>query len=313
MVPVLEILEPGLLTLVEDLGRWGYQRYGVSASGAMDLFSHRAANRLVANADGEATLECTVIGPKIRVLADTALAITGADLRAQIDGRSVGMWETVFVREGNVLSFGRVRGCRFYIAVSGGLDVAPVLGSRATHLSTRLGGYQGRKLSAGDVLGTSERQGADRLRVRRALAPQRLPDFLSRREVRALPGPQADFFSEQEMGSFFRDSYRVQLDSDRVAIRLDGRPLKHRECADIVSDPSPLGAVQVPAGGKPMVLMADRPTTGGYPKIANVIAADLPVLAQLKPGDEIRFAACGLDEALAALQQMEEAMESLCL
>jgi antagonist of KipI len=185
-----------------------------------------------------------------------------------------------------------------------------VLGSRATHLGTRLGGYQGRKLIAGDVLGTCERDDKGRSRVRRELSRQRLPDFLSRREVRVLAGPQADFFSEHETQVFFRESYRVQPNSDRAAIRLDGNPLKHRESADIVSEPSPAGAVQVPAGGKPMILMADRPTAGGYPKIANVIAADLPTLAQLKPGDEIRFAPCGGDEALTALRQMEEALEA---
>jgi biotin-dependent carboxylase-like uncharacterized protein len=308
MLPILEILKPGLLTLIEDLGRWGYQRYGVSACGAMDLFSHRVANRLVGNDEREATLECTVVGPRIKALSNTIVACTGADLNLHIDGHTAPMWTSVEVSEGSVVSFGAYRsGCRTYIAIHGGIAVREVLGSRSTHLATRLGGQEGRALQAGDVLCTDAKPPSQR--ARRMLLPRAIPAFESGPVVRVLLGPNEDFFRADSIERFFSEGYRISQNSDRMGIRLEGKPLRYRASTDIVSDSVPFGAVQVPPNGQPIILMADRPTTGGYPKIAHVITADSPQVAQLKPGDHIRFTRSSMEEALAALARMEETIE----
>jgi KipI family sensor histidine kinase inhibitor len=290
--PVVEILDPGLLTTVQDAGRAGHRRVGVSGAGPMDTRSHAAANRAAGNPGGAAALECTVTGPALAFLAPVRFAVAGADLGAVLERADLGAWPVpagrgVLARPGNVLRFtGRRSGCRAYVALAGGIDVPPVLGSRSTDLPSAFGGVRGRALAAGDRLGVARAAGGAE-----ATGPK--PGaFPSRTSVRVVLGPQADHFDEGTIARFLGSSWRVGATSDRVGCRLEGEPLRHLGPAEILSDGMVPGSIQVPPDGRPIVMAADGPTTGGYPKIATVLTADLPLLAQLVPGEgEVRFEA----------------------
>jgi len=305
----IEVLKPGLFTTVQDLGRFGYQKFGVSVSGAMDFFSHRVANLLVGNDDTAATLECTILGPTLRFLADVTITVTGADLSPRLDGVAMGMWRTHSARKGSELSFGPCRqGCRAYLSIGGGFDVPAVLGSRSTHVRTRLGGLEGRALRKGDILSCFQACATVSPRVFRSAFADR---FLSARTIRFLRGPQADRVEPESLEMFERHKYRVSTHSDRMGIRFEGSPLSHRGSADIISDALPYGTIQLPANGLPIILAADRQTTGGYPKIGIVISADFPALGQLKPGDEIEFRCVSYEESVRELQAVEVAISSM--
>ena len=308
---IIEILDGGLLTTVQDAGRFGFQRYGVPVSGAMDLFALRAANRLVGNEDGAAALEMTLLGPRLRFLGAGAIALTGADLDASIDGRPVPRWETVTVKSGQTLTFGAPRdGSRAYLAVCGGIDVPPVLGSRSTYTRSKLGGLQGRALKTGDILpipGSSPMIDA----TRRRLSPDRQPVYGHDHRLRAVLGPQDDRFTNQGVLTFFCSAFTVTPQSDRMGYRLSGPKIEHTAGADIVSDGLPLGGVQVAGDGLPIVLMADRGTAGGYTKIATVISVDVWRLSQAAPDDTVRFEAVTIDEAIAARRDQEEALNAI--
>ncbi len=303
MQAALEVIKPGMLTTVQDLGRHGFQRYGVSVCGAMDFFSHRVANRLVGNDENAATLECTILGPTLRVLRSTWIALTGADLSPRLNGRPIDLWRPLRVEEGGELSFGSCRrGCRTYISILGGLDVSPVLGSRSTHTRTRLGGLEGRPLKRGDVLHAYQSDS----QVREAtFHSDWTEEILSSRVLHFLQGPQFDAFTKGSKKAFLSGQYRVSADSDRMGLRLEGQKLSHRDSADIVSDSVPFGTIQVPADGQPIVLAADRQTTGGYPRIGVLCTADFPVLAQLKPGDQVSFECVSFEESRAGLSELE--------
>jgi antagonist of KipI len=304
------IIRPGALTTVQDLGRWGAQSQGVPVAGAMDPVSHRIANALVGNDAGSATLEVTLIGPEVEFQDARAVAVAGAEFDLLLDGRRVppGALE---VRAGSRLRFAsRRRGARAYLSVAGGIGVPPVLGSRATHLVSRMGGFNGRALAAGDRLPLGERPIRQPARVSGAL-----PSFASladgQARVRVMPGPQHDRFADEALDILQSATYRIANDSDRMGFRLEGPrlPLKHR--ADIISDATPFGVLQVPESGQPLLLMADRQTTGGYPKLATVITADVGVAGQLGPGDGIAFSVCSRQEAIAALIAQERALMAL--
>lgn len=301
--PFLEVLEAGLQTTVQDLGRRGYQGLGVPVAGAIDAPSLRAANRLVGNPDGAAALECTVTGPKLRVLRPLVLAVAGADLEPFLDRADLGRWKvpawcSFFARPGQVLSFaGRASGARAYLAVSGGLDVPKVLGSCSTFLLSGLGGLGGRALRSGDVL---YGKGSER-RVAGRFWPEKLrPPMTGEATVRVVLGPQADYFDPEAIATLLSSEYAIAPSSDRMGCRLEGPAIVHKEAKEIVSDGMFTGAVQVPPDGKPIVMLADRATTGGYPKIGGVIAADLPRVGQLVPGDRLRFRRVSVEEACEA-------------
>jgi len=289
--PCLTVLEGGLLTTVQDLGRWGYQRYGVPVAGAMDACALQAANRLVGNEPGEAALEITVAGPTLQASDNCLVAVTGGDLGPRVNGRPLPMWLAVFVRRGSVIDFaGRRSGARAYLAVAGGIAVPPVLGSRATYLSGGFGGYQGRALRAGDVLPLGHAP-ADLLALAgQGLPPEARPVYAEAPTVHAIPGPQDDYFTTEALATFFASEYVVSATADRMGYRLQGPRLAHRGPAEIISTGMVTGAVQVPADGQPIVLMADHQTSGGYPVIATVVSADIPLLAQCLPGSRLRFA-----------------------
>ncbi len=292
--PLFEVIAPGLLTTVQDAGRKGFQKFGVSPNGALDMYSYRMANFLVGNRD-EAALELTLVGPTLKVLASATVAVCGGDLSPSLNGSPAPRWESFVVREGDVLSFGKCRGgSRAYLAVSGGLDVKPVMGSRSTDLLARLGGLGGRPLKRGDVLYCREAEPAP---PGRCVPPEYIPEFPSEVVLRVVPGPQDDHFSPKGLETFFSSTYEVTSDSDRMGCRLEGPAIEHLGGADIISDGVPLGAVQVPKHGRPIILLAGRQTVGGYAKIAVVITPDVDRVAQLKPGDRVRFQRVSLEKA----------------
>ena len=299
----LDVLTAGLETTVQDLGRWGWQRYGVSPAGPMDESSHRRANALVGNDPRLATLEIALVGPTIRFVHRAICAVAGARFHLTVDGRPVAGDTTFPVSAGEVLRFGeRVRGARAYLAVQGGVEVPLVLGSRATHVPSGLGGL-GRALRAGDVLFTGE---ACPSRVPASEGRERpLPDGGA--EVRAIPGPDVNRFGASAIAVFGRETFRLASESNRMGYRLIGPDVAASEAGEIVSDATPAGTVQVPPSGQPILLMVDRPTCGGYPRLATVISADLPLAGQLAPGDWIAFRWCGLEEARAARTAAREA------
>ena len=308
---LIEVLDGGMLTTVQDLGRYGYQRYGVPVSGALDLFALRAGNRLVGNADEAAGLEITLIGPRLRFLSAAMIAITGANLDPRVDGRGVPMWQSVAVSQGATLTFGdALDGVRAYLAVAGGFDVPLVLGSRSTYTRSKLGGLEGRAVQAGDRLrgpAAPTVEGGCSRRLPRRLVPA----YGRRHALRVMLGPQDDAFSEEGIRAFLSSAYQVSNESDRIGYRLKGPTITHKAGPDIISDGIPFGAVQVPADGQPIVLLADRGTTGGYTKIATVISADLPRLAQAMPSDEVTFVRVSPEDAARALREQEDHLDQI--
>jgi antagonist of KipI len=323
----LEIIRPGLLTTVQDLGRFGYQQAGVVVSGALDAVALRQANLLVGNSSDAAGLEITLLGPRIRFEAAHLIALAGADLSATLNGQPVGLNRPIGVGAGAELAFGRpVLGSRAYLAVAGGVAVAPVLGSRATYLRAGLGGLHGRALRIGDWLPvgkpTSLGEIISRVVWARKLSaaswaqatwaagqwpyPLRRPHYL-----RAMVGPEYDQFSAASQRAFWEENFKVTPQADRMGYRLLGPDLQRTTSAELLSSAVTPGTVQVPAGGQAIVLLADCQTTGGYPRLAQVITADLGALAQLRPGQEFQFARVTLAQAQALYLAQERRLRAL--
>ncbi len=303
----LQVIRPGLLTTIQDRGRWGMQARGVPPAGPMDPWSHRLANALVGNAPTAATLEVTLVGPEIEFADERLVALAGAEFAIEIDGRRQLVNTAFTVSAGSRLKVGvRGAGARAYLAIAGGVDVPPVLGSRATHLTSRMGGLAGRALVAGDSLPLGAPTDAPPA-AGRGIAPV-LPAPGRETRIRVMPGPQRERFSDEAIDVLQSDEYVVGNQSDRMGFRLLGQSLAHSGSADIISDATPLGVLQVPASGQPVMLMADRQTTGGYANLATVISADIGLAGQLAPGDRIRFEVCGLQAAMAALISRERAL-----
>lgn len=295
----IKVLLPGALTTVQDLGRFGYQQFGIPCSGVMDQRAYRTANALLENKHNEAVLELTLFGGSYQFEETTVIAITGADMYPAINGTPCPMYRPVLVPAGGTLSFGMAKsGCRTYLAVSGGIDVPEVMGSRSTNMKCKIGGYQGRALLAGDVLPIGAiRTPYEYLEGKRAEAPDYPCDLV----IRVIEGPQADCFSGNGISAFYHSTYTVSEQSDRMGCRLTGPAIESKNGTDIISDGIVFGSIQVTSSGMPIILLADRQTTGGYAKIATVCTADLPLLAQAKPGDTIRFRAISLADAQALL------------
>ncbi|MBO8142284.1 MAG: biotin-dependent carboxyltransferase family protein [Firmicutes bacterium] len=309
--PGFLVVAPGLWTTVQDLGRPGYQQYGVPPSGALDAYALEAANRLVGNPPQAAGLEVTLRGPVLRVEFDGLVACTGADLGFTIDGRPAMMWQAHRVRPGQVLAFsGRKAGCRAYLAASGGIAVPCVMGSRSTYVRAKLGGLNGRALANGDRVSVGSPSPGWRERAGLAL-PYQLRRFGLPQPVRAILGPQDWMFTSLAIRRLFGAAYRVSPRSDRMGYRLEGPRLAHRDGADIVSEGIAPGSIQVPADGRPIVLLADRQTTGGYAKIATVISADLDFLAQAAPGDRVTFRKIDVPGAHRVRRERQELLEEV--
>ncbi len=302
--PCIIVVKGGWLTTVQDLGRYGYQQYGVAVAGVMDRFAATVANRLVGNPDQAAVLELTLKGPELQFEQNTIIAVTGADLSPTINGNSVSLWESILIPHGSRLSFGKQHtGSRAYLAIAGGIDVPLVLGSRSTHCVSETGGLGGRLLQQGDILyGGKPVKFADSL-IGKRLPEQLLPCYGRSVTLRIIPGPQQDFFLKNSLATLTEATYTVTPQSDRMGYRLTGPKVAHKGSLRFISDCTTMGALQVPPDGQPILLMADRQTTGGYPKIAVVISVDLPLAAQLAPGYTISFTPCTVAQAQTALRQ----------
>lgn len=308
---MIAVAAPGLLTTVQDEGRPGFRRFGVPASGPLDPVGHALANLLAGNAPGAAALEMTLLGGAFRFGDDAWVGVAGAEMQPTLDGAPVATWSGFRVPAGGVLRFsGAAQGARCYLAVRGGIDVPPFLGSRSTCLRAHVGGHEGRALVAGDALPVARVPGS-------AVdgAPRRLPGRLVPRLdrelcLRVLLGPQDDRFPADTVATFLASAYSVTDRNDRMGYQLEGPVLRHARGADIVSDALLPGAVQVPASGAPMVMTADCPTVGGYAKIATVIGADLWRLGQARRGDAVRFEPCSMAGAVAALRRERRRLDA---
>ncbi len=321
----IEVKKGGPLTTIQDAGRHGYQQYGVVVGGAMDPVSLRIGNMLVQNPQGEGALEMTVSGPFLKVPAGLVFAITGADMGPKLGGKPVPLWKPVYVAKDTTLSFGFAsKGARAYLTVAGGFDVPVVMNSKSTYLRAAMGGYKGRLLESGDLLTTgtltpSQEALRDRLaaRVRGndafAAAPWSIDCgyIFEDAPIHVTQGLQYDWFSAKGLETFLSSPYTISANSDRMGYRTDGPAIEIREKRDLISEPINLGAIQVPPDGKPIILMADRQTTGGYPKIGQVIQTDIPRLAQRLPGRIIHFEEVTIGEAEASYAHQEEYLEML--
>lgn len=287
-----EVIKPGLLSTLQDEGRYGQRKYGVITSGPMDLFAHRAANILVGNDRGAAALEITLLGPSMVAQKDMLLSLCGADMEADMDGIRVPLWRPFMIRKGDQLNVHyAVKGCRAYLAVYGGFEVKPVLGSRSTYLRAGIGGHQGRALQAGDDLPVRQEGVGDYLYHIGSVSAFIRPGYEENPVVRVVKGKEAALFTDASIRSLMSQSYFVTAQSDRMGYRLEGIRLELSDGApsDMISEAVVQGTIQVPPNGQPILLMADCQTTGGYPRIAHVITADLPLVAQVKPGGKLRF------------------------
>jgi antagonist of KipI len=306
-----------MLTTVQDCGRWGFQDRGVPVCGAMDTYSHKRANWLVGNDSGDATLEVTLMGPEIEFEEQTVVAVTGGDFALSLDGNPISANRSIVAPRGARLQFGnRIRGARSYLAVAGGIAVAPFLGSRSTHLASGTGGFEGRALKAGDCvpIGTVGEKGTGIFfdgpnRVffdgppREKYPRPFLPADGAR--LRVLPGPHLDRFAKGAFEKLVMARYRISPRSDRMGYRLEGVAIDLQTRQELISCPMPLGGIQITAAGQPILLLADHATTGGYPVAGVVITADLPIAGQLAPGDWVELEPCSIEVALAALREQE--------
>jgi len=309
----LQVIRPGILTTVQDWGRRGYQRFGIPVAGAMDHFALRAANTLVGNPPEAAGLEINTAGLVLEATANCLIAVGGADLGLRVNGIPIPNWETAFVRRGWQIEFsGRRGGCRAYLAAAGGIDLPAVMGSQSTYLRGGLGGVHGRTLQAGDFLPVAPVEWPLPERAARCLPSELIPAYGDHPTVQVVLGPQQEAFSQEALAVFLDSEFQVTPAADRMGYRLRGAAVAHCGSADIVSDGIVLGAVQVPADQQPIVMMADRQTTGGYPKIATVISTDIPLLAQCRPGQStIRFKETSVQQAQQSYRRMIAGLNSL--
>jgi antagonist of KipI len=310
-IEAFEVLEPGILTTIQDRGRYGFSQFGVPPSGALDTFSFRVANLLVGNQEGEACLETTIMGLKLKALREVVVAITGGDLSPTLNGESLEMWRTHLLIEGDVLNFKKVRaGCRAYLAVSGGFVVPKIMGSGSTYLSGKFGGLEGRALKRGNILYTFDIQSP--LSKLGLLFPSDwIPPLEKEVLLRVIPGPQNHHFTEKGFQTFCSSSYQVTPRCDRMGIRLEGSKIERRSDVEesIISESLISGAIQVPGDGKPIIILTEL-VTGGYTKIATIISTDLPRVAQLKPGDRVQFSPISIEEAHQLIRKQEERLQS---
>jgi len=310
-LPFMKIIKPGLLTTIQDRGRFNYQKWGVPVAGAMDEYALRVGNMSVGNQENEGCLEITLLGPVIEFLQTGLVALTGADLGAELNERPIGAWESFLVTKGDILQFTGVQsGCRCYLAVAGGIKITPVMGSTSTYLRGRIGGINGRALSERDALELKSQVKSNVLTPGLIPAEYRYKPS-SLQVVRVVLGPQDNAFTQEGINTFLQSEYLVTHESDRMGCRLQGPEIEHKSKPDIISDGIPMGSIQVPGNGSPIVMMADRQTIGGYAKIATVITPDLWKLAQANAGDYIKFTRVTLAQAHKIYKEYENMLRKL--
>ena len=310
-VATFEVLEPGILTTIQDLGRYGFSQFGVPPSGALDRFSLRVSNLLVGNEEEEACLEITLMGLRIRALKEVVIAITGGDLSPTLNGESLERWRTHLLVQDDVITFKKVNaGCRAYLSAAGGFFVPKMMGSSSTYLSGKFGGLEGRPLRKGDILHTSSRSSLDKLGLR--FPSEWIPSQEKEVLLRVIAGPQDHHFTEKGFRTLTSSSYEVTPQCDRMGVRLEGPGIERRPDVEesIISEGLISGAIQVPGDGKPIIILTEL-VTGGYTKIATIISTDLPRVAQLKPGDLVKFKHISIEEAHHLLEEQEERLKEL--
>lgn len=302
----IKFLNGGFLTTIQDMGRVGFQESGMSVSGVMDQRSAALANILVGNDENEGVLEITLMGPMAEFTADNIIAVTGANLGAKLNGKDLPMYQAVPVHKGDSLSFaGMFSGSRAYVAFAGGLDIPLIMGSKSTNLKSKVGGFEGRKLGAGDAIAFAKpKTSLPNMRLRKIKSD----DFTATEQViRVVMGPQDDCFTEEGIKTFLNERYSFTNESDRMGCRCEGAIIEHKNGGDIITDGIAFGAIQVPSHGQPIIMMADHQTTGGYTKIAGVISVDLPKIAQSRPGYKVKFQEVSIEEAQKLyIAQIEE-------
>ncbi|MFJ7888241.1 biotin-dependent carboxyltransferase family protein [Lysinibacillus xylanilyticus] len=318
----IKVLQPGMLATIQDLGRYGLQKFGVIVGGAMDSISLRIANLLIGNSEGEGALEVTLYGTTLLFETDELIAITGGNLQPTIDGKEAPMWRPLFIQKGSVLKFNTANsGCRAYVSFSGGIQVPKVMSSKSTYIRAGIGGFQGRKLLKNDVFELDRRSelGEDLFKqLKKEPTPlswsadyTSFVTFNKTQTIRFIRGSEYQHFDEENLKKFFSTPYTITTHSDRMGYRLEGEAIQLKEPFELLSEGVTFGTIQVPSNGKPIILMADRQTTGGYPKIAQVIAADLPSLAQMQANGRVYFKEVTLEEAQLALIQQERKLKEL--
>ncbi|MFJ9290522.1 5-oxoprolinase subunit C family protein [Bacillus halotolerans] len=325
----MKVLKPGLLTTVQDIGRTGYQKYGVLASGAMDTVSLRIANLLIGNSEKEAGLEITLMGPgpSLFVSEPMLIAVTGADFTLRVNDEEAPLWKPVLVKGNSTVTFGPCKlGSRAYLATAGGFNVPAVMESKSTYVRAGIGGFHGRALQKEDELPIGEMSSLSKTIVshlsqhlgqRGFAAPNwsvsryRFLPLKKNPVIRVLEGKQFSFFTEESKTRFYEETFRVTPQSDRMGYRLKGEPLELKAPLEMVSEAVTFGTVQVPPDGNPIILLADRQTTGGYPRIAHIISADLPIASQIMPGEHVQFEPVSLQEAEAIFIEREAHLKEL--
>lgn len=321
----------GLLTTVQDLGRFGFRKEGIILSGSMDKFAHRISNILVGNEESDAVLEITVIGPELHINKETLISICGANLYPKINGCPIPMWRPIFIKKDSVLTFGKCQfGMRAYLSIAGSFKIKEVMKSKSTYLRAKVGGYKGRQIEKNDILDIGEPSQISEIIKRRLhannnitksevswftskwfISSKTLPYYCDNPLIRVLKGPEYDFFTDKSKKDLFYKTFEITHHSDRMGFRLKGSSLKLEEEKSMISDAVSIGTIQVPPDGNPIVLMSDSQTTGGYPRIAHVISVDLSVLSQLKPGCHIKFSEITLEKAQELLIEREKIIESI--
>jgi antagonist of KipI len=304
----IRVQDPGLLTTVQDLGRYGYSHLGISPGGAADSLAMRIANLIVGNAENAPTLEMTLAGATVEFDEASVVALTGGECDCRIGGEAAPMWQAIRVPARGILVCGAMKtGARLYLAIQGGLDVQPIMGSASTNMAGHFGGFEGRGLRKGDLLGV--RRGPNSRAP--TLKPGAVEGLYSRGPLRVTRGAQHDWFGLEGFGKLFSCPYTVSEQSNRSGLRLKGESISPRVRSQLLTEGVSLGAIQVPQDKQPIILFVDQQTTGGYPKIANVISADLYRVGQLRPREQVRFLEVAIPEAIHLLREQEEWLKQI--
>ncbi len=302
----MKVLKPGFLTSIQDAGRSGVAHMGVARGGAGDAIAMRLGNLLVGNDQSAAVIEMTLVGGTFESEEDAVIAITGGDFELALDGTAIPSWTSLEIRPGQKLTVGPARsGARCYLCIRGGVDVPRVFGSASTHLSGRFGGLGGRQLVRGQVIPLQHVEEPATDSTMNRVKTSVLSRLMHEPSVRVTAGPQEEDFGGEALAILTSSTYKVREDSNRLGLRLQGPPLRGRTIFDMLTEGVPIGAIQVPPDGQPIILFVDQPTAGGYPKIANVISADIYRLGQLRPRDQVHFESVSFDRALELLHELE--------
>ena len=308
-MPSIKVKHPGLCTTIQDIGRIVYQQFGIPVSGVMDEYAFTVANYLVETDKNNAVFEIPFFGPTLEFDFDVTIAITGAEIQAKLNGQDIALWRTINIKKGDILTLSTMKsGARSYIAFAAEIDVPVVMGSKSTLLKSKLGGFEGRQLKMGDVINFKNPK---ILSKRNILDKKYIPEYKHEQKIRIVAGPQDDYFTDDALKTMAKNKYQITKDTDRMGMRLAGAEINHKDKADIISDAAVFGSIQVPGNKQPIILLADRQTTGGYTKIATVIKSDLPKLAQMLPNDSIEFSLIEIEEAQKEYRKFYEILNEI--